>query len=259
MNWTEFRTTRHQRTRPLIIGHRGAPTIQPENTLSSFALALAQGADALETDLRFTADDQLVLFHDPTLDRMTDGQGPLVQYTLAELKKRNTRAPGGQLTGDRIPTLAELIEATNATVPLLLELKDPRFAQPRDAQRLVDLLQRYAMVERVAIVSFHAAHVAGVERVAPQIPTGLITLWNPLPWGRAELLGPIWPLLRLNPWYVRWAHRREKLVCPLDTKPEPHLAWYLDLGVDALLTDHANVTLAAIAAIQSGSATAQPE
>lgn len=259
MNWTEFRTTRHQRTRPLIIGHRGAPTIQPENTLSSFALALAQGADALETDLRFTADDQLVLFHDPTLDRMTDGQGPLVQYTLAELKKRNTRAPGGQLTVDRIPTLAELIEATNATVPLLLELKDPRFAQPRDAQRLVDLLQRYAMVERVAIVSFHAAHVAGVERVAPQIPTGLITLWNPLPWGRAELLGPIWPLLRLNPWYVRWAHRREKLVCPLDTKPEPHLAWYLDLGVDALLTDHANVTLAAIAAIQSASATAQPE
>lgn len=259
MNWTEFRTTRHQRTHPLIIGHRGAPMIQPENTLSSFALALAQGADALETDLRFTVDDQLVLFHDPTLDRMTDGQGPLARYTLAELKKRNTRAPGGQLTGDRIPTLAELIAATNAEVPLLLELKDPRFAQPQDARRLVELLKHYGMIQRVAIVSFQPAHVAGIERVEPSIPTGLITLWNPLPWGRAELLGPIWPLLRLNPWYVQWAHRRDKLVCPLDTKPEPHLAWYLDLGVDALLTDHANITLEAIAAIQGANTSERSE
>ena len=251
MNWTEFRTTRHLRTRPLIVAHRGAPTIQPENTLSSFALALAQGADVLETDLRFTADDQIVLFHDPSLDRKTDGQGPLNQYTLAELKKRNARAPGGQLTSDRIPTLAELIEATAAQVPLLLELKDARFTQPQDARRLVDLLNRYDMLQRVAIVSFHAAYVAGVERVAPQIPTGLITAWNPLPLGKAQLLGPIWPLLYLNPWYVAWARRRNKIVCPLDTKPEPRIGRYLKLGVDALLTDHAGVTIAAIAAAQA--------
>lgn len=251
MNWTEFRTTRHLRTRPLIVAHRGTPTIQPENTLSSFALGLAQGADALETDLRFTADDQIVLFHDPTLDRMTDGQGPLNQCTLAELKKRNTRAPGGQLTSDRIPTLAELIEATAAQVPLLLELKDARFTNTADARRLVNLLKHYDMIQRVAIVSFQPAHVAGVERVEPQIPTGLITAWNPLPLGKAQLLGPIWPLLYLNPWYVAWAHRRSKIVCPLDTKPEPRIPLYLKLGVDALLTDHAAVTIDAIGAAQA--------
>jgi glycerophosphoryl diester phosphodiesterase len=246
MNWPEFYATRHQRTRPLIVAHRGTPTIQPENTLPSFALALAQGTDAIETDLHFTRDDQIVLFHDHTLDRMTDGQGPLNQYSYSELKQRNTRAPGGQLTSARIPTLAQLIEATEAQVPLLLELKDPRFADPRDAQRLVDLLDHYDMVQRTAIVSFHPTYVAGVEAVRSALPTGNITMWNPLPMGKAELLGPVWPLLYVNPWYVAWAHRLNKVVCPLDPKPEPRLPYYLKLGVDALLTDDPATTLDAI-------------
>ncbi|MEZ4619519.1 MAG: glycerophosphodiester phosphodiesterase [Caldilineaceae bacterium] len=246
MNWTEFYATRHQRSRPFVVAHRGTPTIQPENTLPSFALALAQGADALETDLHFTRDDQIVLFHDHTLDRMTDGQGLLHQYTYNELKQRNTRAPGGQLTSARIPTLAQLIESTEAKTPLLLELKDPRFANPLDAQKLVDLLNRYDMVQRTAIVSFQPTYVAGVEAVCPQIPTGNITLWNPLPNGKAELLGPVWPLLYANPWYVAWAHRLNKVVCPLDPKPEPRVAHYLRLGVDALLTDDPATTLDAI-------------
>lgn len=246
MNWTEFYAGRGRRTQPLIVAHRGTPTIQPENTLDSFALALAQGADALETDLHFTRDNQIVLFHDHTLDRMTDGQGALGACTYSDLKRRNMRAPGGQLTGAKIPTLAQLIEATDAQVPLLLELKDRRFANPVDAQRLVDLLDRYDMVQRTAIVSFHAAYVAGVERVRAAIPTGNITLWNPLPTGKAQLLGPVWPLLYANPWYVQWAHRLHKIVCPLDPKPEPRLAYYLKLGVDALLTDDPATTLDAI-------------
>ncbi len=246
MNWTEFHATRGQRKDPFIVAHRGTPTIQPENTLPAFELALAQGADALETDLHITRDDQIVLFHDHTLDRMTDGQGPLHQHSYLELQKRNTRAPGGQLTGARIPTLAELIEATAAQVPLLLELKDPRFANPADAQRLLDLLERYEMVQRTAIVSFHANYVANIEALCPTIPTGTITLWNPLPFGRATLLGPLWPLLYANPWYVQWAHRQNKIVCPLDPKPEPRLQYYLHLGVDALLTDDPATTLDAI-------------
>jgi len=246
MDWTEFYATRQQRSRPLIVAHRGTPTIQPENTLPSFALALAQGADVLETDLRFTLDDELVLFHDDTLDRMTDGQGPLNQFTYRELQHRHLRAPGGQMTSARIPTLAQLIEATEAQQPLLLELKDPRFANPLDAQRLIDLLDRYAMIERTAIISFNPAYVAAVEAVRPSIPTGNITMWNPLPTGKAELLGPVWPLLYANPWYVRWAHRLNKIVCPLDPKPEPRIAYYLNLGIDALLTDDPATTLDAI-------------
>lgn len=250
MNWSQFRATRKQRTRPLVVAHRGTPDVQPENTLPSFQLALAQGADVLETDLHFTRDDQIVLFHDHTLDRMTDGQGVLQNYTLAELKRCQTRAPAGHFSNARILTLAELIEATNAQTPLLLELKDPRFVDPSHAKRLIDLLERYNMLQRCAVVSFHSEYVAAVEAVQPAIPTGNITLWNGLPTGTAELLGPVWPLLYLNPLYVWWAHQLDKIVCPLDPTPEPRIDYYLRLGVDALLTNHPAATLDAIAQAQ---------
>ncbi|MCB0065153.1 MAG: hypothetical protein KDE19_23680, partial [Caldilineaceae bacterium] len=120
------------------------------------------------------------------------------------------------------------------------------FANPVDAQILVDLLDAYDMVQRTAIVSFHPAYVAGVEAVRAEIPTGNITLWNPLPTGKAQLLGPVWPLLYANPWYVQWAHRLDKVVCPLDPTPEPRLDYYLQLGVDALLTNDPVTTLDAI-------------
>jgi glycerophosphoryl diester phosphodiesterase len=251
LTWPQFRATRHQRTRPIIVAHRGTPDLQPENTLPSFQLALAQGADVLETDLHFTRDNEIVLFHDHTVDRMTEGQGALQNHTLAELKRYQTRTPGGQLTGARILSLVELIEATNAQTPLLLELKDPRFAQPRDAARLIEILERYDMVQRCAIISFHAEYVVGVEAVQPAIPTGNITMWNALPTGKAELLGPVWPLIYLNPFYVWWAHRLGKIVCPLDPKPEPRIPYYLRHGVDALLTNNPAVTLDAIAQAQS--------
>lgn len=238
MNWTQFYQERKTRTRPLIVAHRGVPVTQPENTLPSFALALEQGADALETDLRFTRDGEIVLFHDATLERMTDGAGAVSDHTLAQLKALRTRAPNGSLSDATIPTLAELIEVTQAKTPLLLELKDPRFAERPSAEQLVQLLERHNMVDRSAIVSFHPEYVAAVEAVQPAIHTGNITLWNPLPTGRAELLGPIWPLLYLNPLYVAWAHWLGKVVCPLDPTPEPRIGYYRRLRVDALLADN---------------------
>lgn len=237
MNWTQFYQERATRRYPLVVAHRGTPLVQPENTLPSFTLALEQGADALETDLRFTQDDEIVLFHDATLERMTDGHGAVSRHKLRDLKRLQTRAPTGSWSTTPVPTLAELIEATHSQTPLLLELKDERFADVTYARKLVNLLDRYGMIERCAIVSFQPAYVAAVEQVCPQIPTGNITLKNPLPTGKAELLGPVWPLIYLNPLYVAWAHRLNKVVAPLDPRPEPRLRYYLRHRVDALLAD----------------------
>ncbi len=246
MNWTQFYQERQTRRRPFVVAHRGARTMQPENTLLAFDLALQQGTDALETDLHFTRDGEIVLFHDHTLERMSDGQGVLSAQTLSELKRLRVRTPGGEFSQAQIPTLAELIEYTHGQTPLLLELKDPSFTERTRAKQLVDLLERYDMVERSAIISFVPDYVAAVEAVCPPLPTGNITLWNPLPTGKAQLLGPLWPLIYLNPLYVAWAHRLGKIVAPLDPTPEPRIGYYLRRRVDAVLADNPATVIAAI-------------
>lgn len=237
MNWDEFVVECRRRQRPLVVAHRGASLVEPENTLRSFTLALVQGADALETDLRFTCDGQIVLFHDATLERTTDGQGRVADHALAELKRLRTRQPDGALSDERIPTLEELIAATGRQAPLLLELKDERFQEQAFAEILVRCLREGGMLERSAVVSFQPAHVEGVRRLAPDLPCGHITMKNPLPRPHMQLLGPVWPLLYLNPFYVAMAHRMGAIVAPLDTNPAPRMHTYLRLAVDAVLDD----------------------
>ena len=246
MDWNEYRRTRHQRTRPLVIAHRGVPGQAPENTLESFALAIKQGADVLETDLHITRDGAIVLFHDTHLGRMTDGDGPIFAHTLAELKRLKVRRPDGSWSAQQVPTLMELLAMTQGQVPLLLELKDWRFTEPLYAKRLINILVDYGVLAKSAIVSFNAPLVNAIRQTGAQVPAGHITMTNPLPRAGMELLGPAWPLLLANPLYVAWAHRLGCLVAPLDTAPEARLGYYLRLGVDAILADDPGRVLQAL-------------
>jgi glycerophosphoryl diester phosphodiesterase len=236
-SWKSLRQTGGRRKKPLVIAHRGAPGELPENTLASFARALDQGANVLETDLRFTQDGAIVLFHDATLDRTTDGSGLVAARTIEEIKCLRTISPYGEFTDERVPTLIELLSMTQAQVPLLLELKDPLFAQREYAQRLVRTLAAYGMLDKSAVVSFHSELVETTAQVCPQLPTGIITIRRPFPVRNTVLLGPWWPLLFLNPLYVANAHRMGSLVAPLDTAPQKRMWYYRRLGVDAVLAD----------------------
>lgn len=109
---------------PLIIAHRGASAYEPENTLRAFDLAIGQGAQMIELDLHVTADNQVVVIHDPALDRLTNLKGRVDRMTLAEIK----RADAGK--GERVPTLDETFDLTMGKVRLYLEIKDPRAALP---------------------------------------------------------------------------------------------------------------------------------
>jgi glycerophosphoryl diester phosphodiesterase len=236
--------------RPLVVAHRGNRVLQPENTVAAFRLALEQGAHAIETDLRFSRDNVIVLHHDATLDRMTEAGGPVRGHTLAELQALRTRSPkggaAGTLVAEGIPTLLDLIELTQGRVPLLLELKDPLFLNAGHAQILADLLAATNMLDRVAVASFHFEHVLAVKAVAPSIPVGFITLNRPTPKAGADLLGPLWPLLYANPTYVRTAHQMGAIVAPLDPTPEERVPRYLRMGVDALLADNPATVIAAL-------------
>jgi glycerophosphoryl diester phosphodiesterase len=143
-----------------IIAHRGASGAAPENTLPAFELAVRQGADAIELDVRLTADGVPVVLHDPILDRTTDHRGPLAALRLADLSGIDAGArftpDGGRAfpfrSGDvRIPTLREVLRAF-PEMPVLLEVKE---VAAQEAVRQV-LLEEKA-VERCVVASEHHA------------------------------------------------------------------------------------------------------
>lgn len=235
------------RPRPYVMAHRGASGYAPENTLAAFRLAVRQGADLLETDLRFTKDEALVCIHDATVDRTTDGHGAVSDMALAEIKKLRIRSAfDDQYPDERVPTLVELLDVVPEDVGLGLELKDPLFEQPAYAQKLVDVLPLARLAVRVSVLSFEQARLDGVKQVAPEIPAGLITLRRVLPLCRTELIGPVWPLVYLNPLYAWMAHRLNKFVCPLDDRPDARVPWYIWIGCDAILTNTPDTTIEAI-------------
>ncbi len=140
-----------------IIAHRGASARAPENTLPAFELALEDGADALELDVRLTSDGVPVVIHDPTLDRTTDARGPVADLPLERLREVDAGARfspdrgrsfpwRGQ--GVRIPTLEEVLN-TFPTTPCIIELKVPSAAAA--VQRL---LQERRAVDRCVLMSF---------------------------------------------------------------------------------------------------------
>lgn len=160
---------------PLVVAHRGASAELPENTLAAFERAVALGADAVEFDVRLTADGIPVVLHDPDLERTTDGAGPVVGIGLDELKR--LRVEGGH----EVPTLEETLRMLTGRIGLDIELKnipgEPGFTP--DAEPLVEatleVLGAAAFVGPVLLSSFNPTTIAVARALAPEIPTGLLT------------------------------------------------------------------------------------
>jgi glycerophosphoryl diester phosphodiesterase len=165
-----------------VHGHRGAAGLAPENTLAAFRKAIALGVDALEMDLHVIRDGQVVVIHDETLDRTTDGRGSIAELTLEEVKHWDAGtkfAPAFQ--GERIPTLREVIELVKASgdtrVRLDLEVKfgEGQEGRPEDFEdRVLDILRQTGFVGRVNVISFHHPSLVKVKALEPKIRTGLL-------------------------------------------------------------------------------------
>lgn len=154
-----------------VIAHRGASGYAPENTRAAFERAIAMGAVAIETDVRLTADGHLVLMHDATVTRTTDGRGPVADYTLAELRSLDA---GGwfdpEFAGERVPTLAELIEEIVPRIPVVVEVKDQAATGPT-----IEAIRVAGIEAQVEVTSFLWPAVAEAKRLAPELVVGFLT------------------------------------------------------------------------------------
>jgi len=246
------------RRKPYVMAHRGNRVACPENTLASFARALDDGADVLETDLHLSADGAFVCIHDATLERTTDGTGPVEARTLAELKRLSASFGRPEFAAERIPTLAEVAALLPPDRGLALELKSDRFLDPAVGRRLGEELAALGILERCVVLSFSRARLDAVRAAAPALPAGWITLTEPRPPRGVELLGPFWPLLLANPFYVLVAHRRGQAVAPLDPSPDGRLGLYRLLGCDAVLSDDPGATVRRLGRNATGGGSGRP-
>lgn len=151
--------------------HRGASEYAPENTLSSFYLGLLQGANGIETDVQKTKDGQLVLFHDATLDRVSDATGRLCDYTLSQLK--NIKIFGNATTGfyDRIVTLQEFLEKfSRYDIRFAIELKGADVEKETLA-----MVKDFGLMQKTTFTSFQFDYIKKIKELDKTARVGWLT------------------------------------------------------------------------------------
>jgi glycerophosphoryl diester phosphodiesterase len=173
--------------------------------------------------------------------------------TLSDLRTHNAANLRPDLEPEYVPTLEEFANLIPPDVGLALELKSDVFLQSDIAARLAQKLDNLGVSQRSIILSFSFERLETVRIASPNLAQGWITLNKPWPRKGVEMLGPLWILLYINPFYVRRAHRFGQLVCPLDPTPEARLGIYLRLGVDAVLSDNPATTCLALSRVRNRS------
>lgn len=216
----------------VVVGHRGALGIEPENTLRSFRRAQELGVDEIELDLHLSQDGYLVISHDADVDRATDGTGAIAEKTLEELRKLDAGL------GERIPTFDEALDVIE--IPIQAEVK-----ALDAAYRTVDTLVARDLLDRVIVTSFHADAIRAAKAYNPDVRTGFIMSAAPPDCvEQATALGAhllCVGISRLTTDIVDAAHSAGLLVVGWTVNvPEQVLRAYR-LGVDRITTDYPRV------------------
>lgn len=248
---------------PLVIAHQGGDDLWPGNTLFAMQQAAALGVDVLEMDLHITQDGVLVLIHDETVDRTTDGTGEVEAMTLAEIQQLDagydwSRDEGtsqpfrGQ--GITIPTLEEIFQEF-PDYRMTIELKKTEHSM---AQPFCELIRAYGMQDQIVVASFHDERMHEFREICPEVATSsakqettTFVLLTKVFLGR--LYSPKFHTLQvprkssgitiLTPSFVRAAHERGLAVEPWTINDPAEMREYIEWGVDGIMTDRPDLML----------------
>ena len=261
-----------------LAAHRGGALLWPENSLRAFFESLALGVDLLELDVHLSKDGRVVVIHDPTLDRTTDGHGPVAERTAAELASVRLRGPDGAVTDERVPTLEDVLAlVAPSTAGLLLEVKGPtpgvnvlyerhdtdvRIAPGREYPGLVDrtlaLVRQASMLGRVNMMGFSPDVVTRTRALEPGVPTTFLVSAGHVKYvdGRAEdtiawavRLGATDAGLQhtlASPAVMAAARAADVRVGVWTVNDAPAMRRVIDLGVDVLTSDRPDLARSAL-------------
>jgi len=163
------------RARPLVIAHRGASAYAPENTLAAFTLAAEQQADAIELDVDLTRDGHVVVMHDATIDRTTDGHGRVADLTLAEVRRLEAGAwKAAAFSGERVPLLEEVFEALGQRMLINVEIKGMSLRGSGIEAKVAALIEKHGLIDRALVSSFNPFALRRAKYLNPRLACGLI-------------------------------------------------------------------------------------
>ena len=219
---------------PLIIAHRGASADLPENTLAAFALAAEQGADGIELDVRFSADKQIVIFHDSTLERLAASNYKVSELTLSQLKEIDL----GE--GQTIATLDELFEMMGPRVRYNIEIKDFSLFDAGLETAVADCIESFALQELVLISSFNPWSVRRARNaISRSVPVALIRTKGILKYtyllASEQADNPHHALVDEK--YMAWAKKRDYLVCVWTVDDPQEASRLARLAVNGIITN----------------------
>jgi glycerophosphoryl diester phosphodiesterase len=231
---------------PTIFAHRGASAHAPENTLAAFELAIRQEADAFELDAKLSADGQVVVIHDQTVDRTTDGHGEVRKMTLAALKELNAGSYYDvAYQNERIPTLEEVfIEFGRKT---LINVELTNYATPADdlPARVVDLVKKHKLEKHILFSSFNPRALRMTHRLLPEVPKGMLSLPGRSGWLTRSWIGRlVVPYEALHPelsdvgaGLVAKVHQKGCRIHVWTVNRPEDMQRLFKLGVDGIFTD----------------------
>jgi glycerophosphoryl diester phosphodiesterase len=166
-----------QISHPVVFGHRGASAYAPENTMASFLLAKEHGADAIEFDVKLSADGEIVVMHDQTLNRTTNGKGKVRDFPLAALNKLDAGSSfSADFAGEPIPTLRVVLETLGDQIYYNIELTNYGSIFDDLAKKAASLVMNFGLEDNVLFSSFSPLALFQAKRTAPNVPVALIGL-----------------------------------------------------------------------------------
>lgn len=245
--------------RPTIFAHRGSSAYAPENTLAAFELALEQNADGIELDAKLSADGHVVVIHDDTVDRTTNGTGRIKNLTLAEIKKLDAGSKfPPKFKPQKIPTLEEVFDAVGGK--LFINVEVTNYSSPTDdlPDKIVSLIEEFHLESSVLLSSFNFIALCKARSLQSAIPLGLLTItgttkaicwaklirWNPL-----LALHP--PLADTTPELIRALQSRAARVHVYTVNQPQDLHKLFTMGVDGIFTDDPVLAKKVLAEFQS--------
>ena len=231
-----------------IIAHRGGAGIGLENTLSCIEKGIVSGADMIEIDIHLTKDGHLIVCHDQTVDRTTNGKGKIREMTLDEIRKLCIVDVDGNPTNEQLPTLCEVMELINGRAKLLIEIKQPRKKYQGIEQKMMDEIEKFQALSWVVVQSFDDSVLENVHAINPKqrlekllfckypglplILDGTFTRFSFSKYSYVSSFNILY--LAATPSFIKKVHQQGKEV-KIWTLNEPKKA--PDLPVDGVITD----------------------